>query len=120
MNETLLYIAKGEAETNESDKLRAAEHVRVAEALGFNVLALYNGSHLEAEYEDQLVDLASSEECVGLWVDVKADDVSDRTRRLIFAAHSAGKKLLGYQTSSSDKIVENITHFLGVPDVEAK
>lgn len=117
MSETLLYIPSQGVYRWGDGVRRADERVMLAQSLGFTIKTLFNEADFNPDYEDEMVEFAKSDDCIGLWLDVHHETISPRSKRILFAAHEAGKNILGFQ-ACIDAVIPNLESFIGLPNRE--
>lgn len=105
MNNRLMYIF--------TDNETADRRVPIVEGMGFEVAAVRNECD-RSEEEQQALEV-ELEDFRGLWIDVEASQISEKSVRLVHAADKLGIKLLGRQRLESD-IPGNVITFIGLPE----
>ncbi len=88
----------------------------VAEALGYGVAKLVDVSYLAQDAEQQVTDLVTSDDCVGVWVDTDIKSLNDPARRIMHAAIEVEKPIVNIEPE--DQIETLLRQFVKLPQEE--
>ena len=95
-----------------ADRERAERRVAMVQKIGFRVVMVANR---QQDLPERLLELEDeARECVGLWMDLPANDARANTTQLVAAAYDAGVKLLGC-VPKDERVARSLETFIGVP-----